>query len=1123
MNTHNINTIARYEAKLLKRGWLFRVFAVLILLVMTVNLLNSSTNVFWEMNAYWKNVALTSSIPFMATRLYALAQAIIVIFLAGNIIKRDKKLDTAEVLYVRPMSNADYIIGKVWGIMRVFIGMNVIVLAEGLLINVLLSRSPVNVWYYLIYIFTISLPSLLFILGLSFSVMTLVKNQAVTFIIMLGVAATATFYLSDKLYGVLDFFGGEIPSLFSDVTGHSNLEVYLWQRGIYYLLATGFILLTIAAVNRLPLKPWKTKILACGSVIFICLGLLAAYGYVHHFENKIKKREMLKAVYEKVADIPKASIFSNKLLVKQEKDVLFVESKLKLVNRHHDKLDKLVLFLNPSLTLNGVKCEGKEVSFEREAQSIIIDKSIVLKDSVELTLTYSGKIDEDICYLDIENDAYFKKPEGEVIFYGKRYVYQTDKYMLLTPECIWYPMAENPVNPAVPYDINKDFTYYTLNYILRDTNKQQVVISQGEEIHRGDTVQYINHIPLTGISLTVGNYEKLSIIVDSLSYELYLFRGHDYFTKHFNLIKDTLPAIIRTMQEVVDNKRIYPFARFAMVETPIHFTSYTRNWKGYTELIMPEIAFLSEKGVVGISSDFKSESMRKKQWGSRNATMEDDEVQVQVFKDFVTWTFINETRGTSDWQADAQLNKLDIGGMLFAHSGFLYSQDFPLANIVVNMMQSANPTQTEVWRRMWTNTSALTDDIKANIYLSKHSFREAMVDKDLKPKVFYELLKLKTFELKNYLLSYISAQELTEFLKEFSEQYLFSEYPFAEFTNAFKQKHNIDLTPFLKEWYIKNKTPLILVKDVDAKMVLKDEFTKYKIRFLIYNPSPVNAIVTVKADASGNNRGGRPGGGMGGNSGAATTDPHYYQIPAQTAMEIKIIQDDRPSSLTINTNIAQNLPNTLPYTFTRIDAETTDTTTGAVVVDTLLFRQDADELIIDDEDKGFHIIKANNKHALKDFFKKEDEDKYKVMNYWRPHSVWTPFFNNRGYGTPVSSMVYKKKGVGKNRVEWRANIAQSGYYELSIWNPRLENQGGRRGGGWGRGGGGNPQTQTYTITYGESKDVISLDLQQGDKGWVALGDFYLPEGETVISLGDNVSWDFAVADAVKITRLGKRK
>ena len=40
------------------------------------------------------------------------AQSVIAIFLAGSFLKRDKKLDTAEVIYVRPMSNAIISSGK---------------------------------------------------------------------------------------------------------------------------------------------------------------------------------------------------------------------------------------------------------------------------------------------------------------------------------------------------------------------------------------------------------------------------------------------------------------------------------------------------------------------------------------------------------------------------------------------------------------------------------------------------------------------------------------------------------------------------------------------------------------------------------------------------------------------------------------------------------------------------------------------------------------------------------------------------------------------------------------------------------------------------------------------------
>ena len=73
--------------------------------------------------------------------------------------------------------------------------------------------------------------------------MCVFKNQAVTFIIMLGITGIVFFKLSTSLYGVFDFFGVNIPAIFSDVTGHADLKLFLLQRAVYFLAGTGFHLL----------------------------------------------------------------------------------------------------------------------------------------------------------------------------------------------------------------------------------------------------------------------------------------------------------------------------------------------------------------------------------------------------------------------------------------------------------------------------------------------------------------------------------------------------------------------------------------------------------------------------------------------------------------------------------------------------------------------------------------------------------------------------------------------------------------------------------------------------------------------------------------------------------------
>ena len=106
-------------------------------------------------------------------------QAVIAIFLASDFLKRDKKLDTSEVFYVRPLSNAEYVIGKIWGNLRVFLLLNLIIMSITVAFN--LTSGEVDWMAYLLYFLLISVPTLIFIIGLSIFLMLVLKNQALTF------------------------------------------------------------------------------------------------------------------------------------------------------------------------------------------------------------------------------------------------------------------------------------------------------------------------------------------------------------------------------------------------------------------------------------------------------------------------------------------------------------------------------------------------------------------------------------------------------------------------------------------------------------------------------------------------------------------------------------------------------------------------------------------------------------------------------------------------------------------------------------------------------------------------------------------------------------------------------
>ena len=181
----NIQSVAKYESKLLIRSWFFRVFTVLAIGITT--LFNFLLFVSEDISGFWIATSIPSNIPYLILLLLNTGQAVIAIFLASDFLKRDKKLDTSEVFYVRPLSNAEYVIGKIWGNLRVFLILNLIVMGMALIFNFIGSGMSVDWLSYPVYFLLISIPTLIFIIGLSIFLMLVLKNQALTFYYPVGI------------------------------------------------------------------------------------------------------------------------------------------------------------------------------------------------------------------------------------------------------------------------------------------------------------------------------------------------------------------------------------------------------------------------------------------------------------------------------------------------------------------------------------------------------------------------------------------------------------------------------------------------------------------------------------------------------------------------------------------------------------------------------------------------------------------------------------------------------------------------------------------------------------------------------------------------------------------------
>src|SRR5690554_1678860 len=267
---HNIISIAKYERKTLLRSWFFRIFSVLSLLVLFA--LNFGMIVEGGGDQGWAVRSIPAAIPYFNMLILNVAQAIIAVFLASDFLNRDKKLDTTEVIYMRSMTNGEYVIGKTWGNLQVFLVLNIAVMIMALIFNLLAQDTSIHWSSYIIYLLLISVPTLVFIMGLSFLLMSIIRNQAITFVLVLGYIGITLFLLEAKYYYIFDYMAFNIPMLISDIAGMGNLDRVLMHRGIYLSLGISFIFLTIYLLKRLPQSESMTLFSLIFSILFFAGG-----------------------------------------------------------------------------------------------------------------------------------------------------------------------------------------------------------------------------------------------------------------------------------------------------------------------------------------------------------------------------------------------------------------------------------------------------------------------------------------------------------------------------------------------------------------------------------------------------------------------------------------------------------------------------------------------------------------------------------------------------------------------------------------------------------------------------------------------------------------------------------
>lgn len=1098
----NILSVAKYESKILIRSWFFKVFTVLAILIL--GFFDFALLIMEDSGGFWLVKAIPANLPYLNLLLLNTGQAVICIFLSSEFLKRDKKLDTSEVFYVRPLSNAEYVIGKIWGNLRVFLILNLIIMAIALLFNVMTSGMAVDWQSYIFYFLLISIPTLVFIIGLSIFLMLVLKNQALTFIILLGYIGLTIFYISDKFYYLFDYMAYSLPLVKSTIVGFTNWETVLNHRAIYFFAGLAFIFFTIFLFRRLPNSsrsnyPWLFL-----SFCMLSVSGAAGYKHVHSILEESDMRALYTAVNNKYVHTPKMIIDRYDISVEQHPETFSSEVMMK--GTVLEPASVFTFCLNPSLQVQEITRGGKKLGFERDNQILLVDfgEKIVPSDTVTFSVKYGGRIDSKFCYLDIPAEVLQKENKNFLFNIDKQYVFQTKDYLLFTPETYWYP------RPGTAYsDVSSDWqqTYFSRFGLQVKPLPGLVPLSQGEGVKGEDgSYSFAAEYPSQTVSLIIGKYKQQSLESDSTLYSIWHIEGNDYYTATFDSILDTVPSFIHNIRENLERtyKLSYPFKRFSVVEVPVQFSTYPRAWSQAQETVQPEMVLFPEKGCVFGQLDVERAWKNQIKWSKRGGReITEEEAKIRALNNFL-WIFTRlegnynfSSSGRGNYNISSQANPYFLFPQLYNFRYNIFSPEWPIANAAIELYLQKK-SDNSGWER---DINGISNNEKASLLMEKQTFKELLTDVEHRD-LLNNIISLKTYRLFAVPEINIGVDAFRDSLYTLLERNTFRNIQFESLLDTLGQVGHADIRSGFAEWERLTPLPYYSLERFEITKVTNRGEENFVLKIQISNNSDYEGIVHL--EIQGVQRGG------------PDLDPRANRKivlePHQTKLLVSV-WENAPRYVIVNTLISGNLPSVIGQQIGNIKEERrreVDTEGDFIISGSS--RDNKDEIIVDNEDTTLFVLSEPDVVGLLPKWLDKVEDtsfKYSGVSDWRPPLQWTATTNNNYYGKYIRSAYVIKSGNGSQTATWKVPIPAEGQYDVYYYvsksneiryNDRAEGE------------------YRFKVRQGAESEDAYIDLRRANEGWEQFGVYYFTADTAYITLTNECKLRCVAADAVKLVK-----
>jgi len=1116
----SLKTIIAYEFKSTRRSVLFGFLTVVSIIGLVLyqftplsNGIQSASDLL-QFSVDKLSRALPSSIAYKTAYYYNLVQLLFVTaFIANDTrIARNRAL---EVLHARPASNAEIVAGSFIGKLLIFSIVNGITFVTALLINAVYYPQAFAWWTYPFYWLTFNLPTLVYLLGLAYFANRFIKHQGGGLLIVLLIAGGLSFAGAGWWNSLFDPCARWIPNLFSDFTGHVNLYPYLLQRGFTLLVGLFFLALSLWPYPRIPNKVNPIKQMARIALCVLLLLIGTGFAFTRHHERVKERRSAYREVYEKHHQHAAVRIARNDLYVEETNDGgISAQSNMVVENRTNENAP-IVVYLNPGLKVIELRVEGQACGFKREHQAIELEHYLQPGELANITLRYEGVIEPEICFSDTDDARYFSPKLNRMGIYrfGYRPAICKQEYKLLTPECLWYPVGVSPHGKNGERNVN--FSRYSLRV---KHAPHLTAISQGamREEEKGETVFTFQH-DIPGITLCVGRYEQRTLVMDSIRLALYYLPEHAYMLERYdsipeeedeynknyhirNLLSYTSSEAIQTKEYQnatfmkryrheaypKDPRQEYPYKWFYLVEVPCDFHVFPNLNNEGGERVEQGIMFLPEK--MYSLTDYPTPIPQG---------VED------------VGTYMASIGTDQDFRKLIMHQGFSVSKQLRGQTSYLSpSNGVSLFHILADM---AHGKDIATGRETLEDYSQYYPVVE---YLKNHSLQEALQDETLSPVLRHNIIKKKHEELAMYIRNHVEQDQLKKFFMDFLGRHLFQEVPQELFFQDFQKEFGVNLDTIVTPWFTNKGLAWFEFKDVQVIDVTGLDEPYFLYHFKVFNRGNAPGMVQVQSQKG-------------------------WMIPPGEGREIRALLEGYGINV-LTYKHSQNIPANLALHNQAIDFRKVDTSNMERVLDKTDFpTRPAKEIIVDNEDPGFRVVRREN--MLTRWLRSRQE---KVYYDYHQSGAWVPVIKHHFFGSSTKSAHVKAPGEGRQKVEWNVALPEEGKYEVFFYHTRINHtkfptkrvKGGFRVIGSARLISNNnkkaaathvPQQQAvgyYTVFDGkEEHEVVAMADKNAVNVWISLGVFDFSKNAKVTLSDKSVDKNNTlIADAVKWVRVNPK-